>query len=143
RPAIESLELDDVVEVTISIDTVPVGAEVFRRGESVGLTPLTRRFEQGEGNETWQIFLDGYQVEEIEVSMDADFHSEVVMTALTDDTPQAQRPTADSVKERSKSEEDNEDKKKASNSKDKEKKVRLDDKGTRAVIGTTGAELPD
>ena len=83
---IEPLE-DGPAEVVVNLATTPPGAEVFSAGESIGTTPIRRHFEKGERKETWQIFLDGYEVVEVEVAMDADFLSEVVLNEVAPDKP--------------------------------------------------------
>ena len=63
---IEPLE-DGPAEVVVNLSTTPVGAEIFSGGESIGTTPIRRHFEKSDKKETWQIFLDGFEVVEVEV----------------------------------------------------------------------------
>jgi len=100
-PAIDlgqALDFDDhhAATVRISLDTVPTGAEVFRAGESIGLTPINTDFPQNAQNERWQLFLDGFEVAEVEVSLDSDFHSEIVLSRLSPTTAPTPRPVASS-----------------------------------------------
>ncbi|OIP35960.1 MAG: hypothetical protein AUK47_15835 [Deltaproteobacteria bacterium CG2_30_63_29] len=82
--AFEPLGDDEgVPEITVNIETNPAGAEVFRAGESIGTTPIRKKFPQGDESETWRIFLDGYEIEVVELNLTSDFHSEVVMKEIS------------------------------------------------------------
>ncbi|MDX9720363.1 MAG: hypothetical protein RBU37_06435 [Myxococcota bacterium] len=155
EPLIEPLPDETAGDVSVSIETTPPGAEVFRSGESVGVTPVRTRLPRRAEAERWQLFLDGYVVEEVEVSLDADFHSELILKPLA---APVQRPTPATNVEPSpstepavaKADEKNTDEKKGG---DKDGKKSGGKKGgdkkppkeeIRTVIsGTTGASIPD
>lgn len=140
-PIIEPLVFDDEGdEVAITIETTPEGAEVFRDGVSIGTTPIDERFPTGDV-ETWQIFMDGYEVEEITVPLDADFHSEVV---LKEQPPERAEAKSDVAAKKVDPGSDGETKAERKERRERKKKEPKDDGGGRTVINsTTGIDLPD
>lgn len=144
QPLIEPLVIDELDQVAVKIETTPPGAEVFRAGESVGLTPIEGQFERG-GSEVWQIFLDDYEVEELTVTLDADFHSAIVLTRVAPEPAKPAAASADtSTGSGSKSASSNGSSSSRKKDDDKKKKDKPKDSGGRTVIkSTTGATLPD
>ncbi len=151
---IEPLE-DGPAEVVVNLSTTPPGAEVFSAGESIGTTPIRRHFEKGERKETWQIFLDGYEVVEVEVAMDADFLSEVVLNEVAPDKPVVHpkkvtaktggtgAKTGDSSGKTASTSKSGT--RRNSDSKDRTPKPgdKRGDKEHKVITGTTGASIPD
>ena len=145
-PMIEPLDFgddDDENKITVTIETTPPGAEVFRDGESIGTTPIDSAFTAAEV-ETWQIFMDGYEVEELTVALDADFHSEIVLKELpperTEEKPKV--AASDGGKTERSGSGGGEGSGKSSR-KDKKKKPKEKDGGRTVINSTTGIDLPD
>jgi len=146
KPVIELEGLDEQLsKVTVTIQTTPPGAEVFRNGESVGMTPIDRTFERGD-EETWQLFLDGYKVEELPVSLDADFHSEIVLEPIE---PESRRKAGSgggkstSKKASSGSSSGSKKGSRADDDDDENVETKKSGGGRTVITGTTGASLPD
>lgn len=153
EPLIAPLVTDDSDQVSVKIETTPPGADVFRSGELVGVTPIDAFFDRGD-TESWQIFLDGYEVEELSVSLDADFQSAIVLkklapenTSATSSRPASSTTTATSgtpTKAAGGSTTSTSGTSGSSRKKDDRKKDVPQDSGGRTVIkGSTGAVLPD
>lgn len=152
--AFEPLGDDEgVPEITVNIETNPAGAEVFRAGESIGTTPIRKKFPQGDESETWQIFLDGYEVEVVELNLTSDFHSEVVMKEIAKPVAKVDPPKeSDSGTSSGSSDKSKDTASSSGKSKDKDKgKSKGKDKGKTdhvqtehtVISTTTGAAVPD